>query len=80
MWNALQTLSARQLGIVKAGLFIAALIPLLRLIWLGFTNSLGANPIEFITHSTGTWRRTPIETIFIAARSWPSKKSARRPA
>lgn len=55
MWNALQTLSARQLGIVKAGLFIAALIPLLRLIWLGFTNSLGANPIEFITHSTGTW-------------------------
>lgn len=55
MWNALQTPSARQLRIVKAGLFIAALVPLLRLIWLGFTNSLGANPIEFITHSTGTW-------------------------
>jgi sulfoxide reductase heme-binding subunit YedZ len=55
MWNALQTPSARQLGIAKAVLFIAALAPLLRLIWLGFTNSLGANPIEFITHSTGTW-------------------------
>lgn len=55
MWNALQTPSARQLGIAKAVLFIAALIPLLRLIWLGFTHSLGANPIEFITHSTGTW-------------------------
>ncbi len=55
MWNALQTPSVRQLRIAKAVLFIAALVPLLRLIGLGFTNSLGANPIEFITHSTGTW-------------------------
>ena len=32
-----------------------ALLPLDRLIWLGFTDGLGANPIEFITRSTGTW-------------------------
>jgi sulfoxide reductase heme-binding subunit YedZ len=32
-----------------------ALLPLDRLIWLGFTDELGANPIEFITRSTGTW-------------------------
>ncbi|MFP5418150.1 MAG: sulfite oxidase heme-binding subunit YedZ [Gammaproteobacteria bacterium] len=31
------------------------LIPLARLIALGFSGGLGANPIEFITRSTGTW-------------------------
>ncbi len=25
------------------------------LIWRGFHNELGANPIEFITHATGDW-------------------------
>ena len=36
-------------------IFLLALLPLDRLIWLGFTDGLGANPIEFITGSTGTW-------------------------
>jgi sulfoxide reductase heme-binding subunit YedZ len=36
-------------------IFLLALLPLDRLIWLGFTDGLGANPIEFITRSTGTW-------------------------
>ncbi|OZA28038.1 MAG: sulfoxide reductase heme-binding subunit YedZ [Hydrogenophilales bacterium 17-61-9] len=31
------------------------LLPLVRLIVLGFNGDLGANPIEFITRSTGTW-------------------------
>jgi len=35
--------------------FLAALLPLARLIWLGVDEGLGANPIEFITRSTGTW-------------------------
>ena len=39
----------------KALLFLASLIPLGRLIWLAFSDGLGANPIEFITRSTGTW-------------------------
>ena len=39
----------------KRSLFCVALLPLARLIWLGFTDQLGANPIEFIEHSTGTW-------------------------
>ncbi len=30
-------------------------MPLARLIWRGFHDGLGANPIEFITLSTGTW-------------------------
>ena len=32
-----------------------ALIPLERLIWLATNDALGANPIEFVTRSTGTW-------------------------
>lgn len=39
----------------KAVLFFVCLIPLARLAWLGYSGGLGANPIEFITRSTGTW-------------------------
>lgn len=27
----------------------------MRLVWLGFNDNLGANPVEFVEHSTGTW-------------------------
>ena len=40
---------------MKLLIFLLALLPLDRLIWLGFTDGLGANPIEYITRSTGTW-------------------------
>ena len=40
---------------VKAFVWVLALSPLARLIWLGFNEDLGANPVEFIEHSTGTW-------------------------
>ena len=40
---------------LKSILFFISLLPLGRLIWLGFDNDLGANPIEFLTRSTGTW-------------------------
>ncbi len=39
----------------KLWLFVACLLPLARLVWLGFSGGLGANPIEFVTRSTGTW-------------------------
>lgn len=39
----------------KALFFLLSLIPLGRLVWLGHADHLGANPIEFITRSTGTW-------------------------
>lgn len=35
--------------------WVGCLLPLARLIWLGFHDGLTANPIEFITLSTGTW-------------------------
>ncbi|KMZ13270.1 Membrane protein YedZ [Candidatus Burkholderia humilis] len=39
----------------KVVVFIAMLLPLARLVALGFSGGLGANPIEFITRSTGLW-------------------------
>ncbi|MBZ0069986.1 MAG: sulfoxide reductase heme-binding subunit YedZ [Thiobacillus sp.] len=36
-------------------LFAVCMLPLTRLIVLGFSGGLGANPIEFITRSLGTW-------------------------
>lgn len=39
----------------KPWLFAVCLLPLARLVVLGVGSGLGANPIEFITHSTGTW-------------------------
>lgn len=41
--------------VLKALTFLLCLIPLARLGWLGLNDGLGANPIEFITRSTGTW-------------------------
>jgi sulfoxide reductase heme-binding subunit YedZ len=40
---------------IKSIVFLLALLPLGRLIWLGSEQDLGANPIEFITRSMGTW-------------------------
>jgi len=40
---------------IKVGIFIACLIPLGRLGWGAYTQNLGANPIEKITHTTGDW-------------------------
>lgn len=40
---------------IKATLFALCLVPLLRLGALALTWGLGANPIEFVLHSLGTW-------------------------
>lgn len=47
--------TARQLAVIKTGLFVAALLPFARLVLFTFTDRLGANPIEFITRNTGDW-------------------------
>ncbi|KQR84881.1 sulfite oxidase [Burkholderia sp. Leaf177] len=39
----------------KIAVFLSGLYPLARIVLLGFTGGLGANPIEFITRSTGLW-------------------------
>ncbi len=41
--------------LLKSAVWMGCLAPLGRLVYLGFAGGLGANPIEFITLSTGTW-------------------------
>jgi sulfoxide reductase heme-binding subunit YedZ len=52
---ALAQLKPDQVKWLKAALFGLCLVPLARLAWLGTHRGLGANPIEYITHSTGWW-------------------------
>lgn len=40
---------------IKRVLFVLALLPLARAIWMGFDDRLGANPIEYITRASGDW-------------------------
>jgi len=39
----------------RALLFALCLVPLARLVWLGSVGGLGANPVEFVVRSLGTW-------------------------
>lgn len=39
----------------KVCIFAICLLPLARLVFLAVNGGLGANPIEFVTRSTGTW-------------------------
>ena len=45
----------KQFKFLKIILFASALLPAARLLLFGFTDRLGANPIEFITRSSGDW-------------------------
>ncbi len=39
----------------KVVVFALCLVPLAVLVWKGFQNELGANPVEFVEHWTGDW-------------------------
>ena len=45
----------RQMRLIKGSVFVLALMPLVRLVLLGAQDRLSANPIEFITSSSGDW-------------------------
>lgn len=47
-------LPARTLAAVKGAVFVAALYELARLLYLGFTGALGANPVETVERGLGT--------------------------
>jgi sulfoxide reductase heme-binding subunit YedZ len=73
-----KTPSKKQISWIKVCVFLLCLVPLTRLVWLGFNNDLSANPIEFIERSTGFWALfillatlslTPIRLI--TGRAWP---------
>jgi sulfoxide reductase heme-binding subunit YedZ len=41
--------------VAKPVVFVLSLVPAALLVWRGFHDALGANPIEKITHATGDW-------------------------
>lgn len=53
--GGLATLSPSGVRAVKVLVWILALLPFARLLYLGATAQFGANPLEFVTRSTGTW-------------------------
>lgn len=44
-----------QVGRSKPLIFLAALYPVFRWLWLGYGGALGANPSEFLIRSSGIW-------------------------
>jgi sulfoxide reductase heme-binding subunit YedZ len=46
---------SRHMRWIKPPIFLLCLAPLANLGWKAYSDNLGANPIELITHSTGTW-------------------------
>jgi sulfoxide reductase heme-binding subunit YedZ len=46
---------SKQFKIIKAGLFLLACVPFVRLIIFAYLDQLGANPLEAITRNTGDW-------------------------
>ena len=45
----------KRIAAFKVCLFAVALVPITALVVAGFTDRLGANPVENITHTTGEW-------------------------
>ena len=48
-------MNKQQILKVKFAIWLLAFMPLARLFWLGFNDDMGANPVEFVERSTGTW-------------------------
>lgn len=53
--GGLVMLAPARVRMVKVLVWILALLPFIRLMYLGATSQFGANPLEFVTRSTGTW-------------------------
>ncbi|NDY83121.1 sulfoxide reductase heme-binding subunit YedZ [Orrella sp. NBD-18] len=51
----MKSVSPQFIDRAKPVLFLLGVFPLFRWIWLGFEQQLTANPIEFLTRSSGTW-------------------------
>jgi sulfoxide reductase heme-binding subunit YedZ len=69
--------------LIKAAVFLASLLPFVRLVLSGVRADLGANPIEAVTHETGLWALrflviTLTITPFRRLTGWHSLISLRR--
>jgi len=61
---------------LKVAAFLLCLVPLGLLVWKGFQQDLGANPVDVITRSTGKWT---LVFLLITLSVTPVRKLARLP-
>ena len=69
-------MSNRRIVLLKVAVFLACLGPLGRLGYKALTDSLGANPIEVITHATGDWT---LRFLLITLAITPLRKLSHQP-
>jgi sulfoxide reductase heme-binding subunit YedZ len=62
---------------IKVAVFVTCLVPLGLLAWAAYTQNLGANPIEKITHATGDWT---LRFLLITLSITPLRKLLRVPS
>jgi sulfoxide reductase heme-binding subunit YedZ len=60
----------------KSVLWLLCLAPAFLLVWRGFHNGLGANPVEYITHKTGDWT---LRFILITLAITPARRLLKQP-
>lgn len=67
-----RSLTALEVDRIKPIIVLLCALPLLRWVWLGYSDQLTANPTEFLTRSSGTWTLvgllltlavTPVQTM-----------------
>lgn len=61
---------------IKVPVFLLCLVPLARLVWRALHHGLGANPIEFVTHTTGDWT---LIFLVLTLTITPARKLFRQP-
>jgi sulfoxide reductase heme-binding subunit YedZ len=69
--------TAKQVARYKPLLFILALFPVLRWVWLGYTDGLTANPPEFLIRSSGIWALVALSLTLAVT---PLRRLIRQPA
>ena len=60
----------------KSVVWLLCLAPVVLLVWKGFHNGLGANPVEYITHKTGDWT---LRFVLITLAITPARKLLKQP-
>jgi len=63
-------------NVFRLAVFFTSLLPLARLVWLGMNDGLSANPLEFVTRSTGTWA---LVFLCLTLSITPLRRLSRRP-
>ena len=69
-------MSNRAIVLMKVAVFLACLGPLAHLGWKAYSDALGANHIEVITHATGDWT---LRFLLITLAITPLRKLTRQP-